>query len=64
MDVREFVLACVERAASALFTERGLAGVVADDTTSLEELSHAHAAGLLWVARALDGERLHNRARR
>jgi GNAT superfamily N-acetyltransferase len=49
-------LATIELAANALFEGRGLAGVVADDATSLAEVSHAHAAGLLWVARAADGE--------
>ena len=44
-------LAQVEIAANALFAGRGIAGVVANDSTSLEELAHAHAAGLLWVAR-------------
>jgi GNAT superfamily N-acetyltransferase len=49
-------LAGIELEANTLFEGRGLAGVVADDATSLAELSHAHAAGLLWVARAPDGE--------
>jgi GNAT superfamily N-acetyltransferase len=49
-------LPSIERAANVLFEGRGLAGVVADDATSLAELSHAHGAGLLWVARAPDGE--------
>lgn len=49
-------LAAVELAANTLFAGRALAGVAANDATSLEELSHAHAAGLLWVARARDGE--------
>jgi GNAT superfamily N-acetyltransferase len=49
-------LARVELAANALFAGRGVAGVVAGDATSHEELSHALAAGLLWVARAGDGE--------
>jgi GNAT superfamily N-acetyltransferase len=46
----------VEIAANALFAGRGLAGVSADDATSLEELAHAHAAGRLWVARDAAGE--------
>jgi GNAT superfamily N-acetyltransferase len=45
----------VELAANALFAGRALAGVAAD-ATGLDELAHAHAAGLLWVARAPDGE--------
>ena len=49
-------LAQVEIAANALFAGRGLAGVVANDSTSLEEVTHAHAAGLLWVARDPAGE--------
>jgi GNAT superfamily N-acetyltransferase len=49
-------LPALERAANVLFEGRGLAGVVAGDVTSLEELSYAHAAGLLLVARADDGE--------
>ena len=49
-------LAQVEIAANALFAGRGIAGVVANDSTSLEELAHAHAAGLLWVARDPTGE--------
>ena len=49
-------LAQVEIAATALVAGRGIAGVVANDSTSLEELAHAHAAGLLWVARAPAGE--------
>ena len=40
-------LASIELAANALFEGRGLVGVVADDATSLAELSHAHGAGLL-----------------
>ena len=46
----------VEIAANALFAGRGLAGVVANDSTSLAELTHAQAAGLLWVAREPSGE--------
>jgi GNAT superfamily N-acetyltransferase len=46
----------VEIAANALFAGRGLAGVGANDATSLEELTHAQAAGLLWVAREPAGE--------
>jgi GNAT superfamily N-acetyltransferase len=46
----------VEIAANALFEGRAVAGVVADDATGFDELAHAHAAGLLWVARAPDGE--------
>jgi len=49
-------LAHVEHAANALFEGRGIAGVVANDVTSLEELTHAHVAGLLWVARDRTGE--------
>ena len=49
-------LAGVERAANLLFADTAHAGVVADDVTSLEELEHALGAGLLWVARASDGE--------
>lgn len=49
-------LAQVEIAANALFAGRGLAGVVANDSTSLDELAHAQAAGLLWVAREPAGE--------
>jgi ribosomal protein S18 acetylase RimI-like enzyme len=46
----------IELAANALFGGHAVAGVVADDATGLDELAHAHAAGLLWVARAADGE--------
>jgi GNAT superfamily N-acetyltransferase len=46
----------VERAANRLFEERGVAGVGADDVTSLAELAEARAAGLLWVARSEGGE--------
>jgi len=49
-------LARVERAANRLFVERGVAGVGADDVTSLAELAEARAAGLLWVARSEGGE--------
>jgi GNAT superfamily N-acetyltransferase len=49
-------LARVERAANRLFVERGVAGVGADDVTSLAELAEARAAGLLWVARSEAGE--------
>lgn len=49
-------LPAVEIAANALFAGLGLGGAVANDATSLEELARAHAAGLLWVARAEDGE--------
>jgi GNAT superfamily N-acetyltransferase len=49
-------LPAIERAANTLFAGRGLAGVDAGDATSPEELRHAHAAGLLWVARAPGGE--------
>jgi GNAT superfamily N-acetyltransferase len=49
-------LPALEIAANALFAGRGLAGVAPDDATSLAELTRAHAAGLLWVARAGDGE--------
>lgn len=48
-------LARVEIAANALFAGRGIAGVVANDSTSRAELEHAHAAGLLWVARESGG---------
>jgi GNAT superfamily N-acetyltransferase len=46
----------IEIAANALFAGRALAGVVADDATGMDELVHAQAAGLLWVARAPGGE--------
>lgn len=46
----------VELAANALFAGQAVAGVVANDATGLDELAHAHAAGLLWVARAAGGE--------
>lgn len=49
-------LAQVELAANTLFEGRDLAGLVASDATSLEELAHAHAEGLLWVARDRMGE--------
>ena len=49
-------LARVERAANRLFVARGVAGVGADDVTSLAELAEARAAGLLWVARSEGGE--------
>ena len=49
-------LPAVELAANVLFEGRGLAGVSGADATSLAELSHANARGLLWVARAPDGE--------
>jgi GNAT superfamily N-acetyltransferase len=46
----------IELAANVLFEGRAVAGVVAGDATGLDELAHARAAGLLWVARAADGE--------
>jgi GNAT superfamily N-acetyltransferase len=46
----------VELAANVLFAGHAVAGVVAGDATGLDELAHARAAGLLWVARAADGE--------
>jgi GNAT superfamily N-acetyltransferase len=46
----------IELAANALFAGRAVAGVVADDVTAMDELRHAHAAGLLWVARAPGGK--------
>ena len=49
-------LARVERAAVRLFEGRGVAGVVADDVTSLAELAEARDEGLLWVARNERGE--------
>jgi class 3 adenylate cyclase/GNAT superfamily N-acetyltransferase/ketosteroid isomerase-like protein len=49
-------LAHVELAANTLFEGTAVAAAVAGDVTGLDELSHAHAAGLLWVARAPDGE--------
>jgi len=49
-------LARVERAAVRLFEGRGVAGVVADDVTSLAELAEARDEGLLWVARDEGGE--------
>jgi GNAT superfamily N-acetyltransferase len=48
-------LARVELAANALFAGRPVAGVVANDATGMDELAHAHAAGLLWVARVPGG---------
>ena len=46
----------MEQAANALFEGSGLLTSVHDDVTSLEELSHAQAHGLLWVARGPDRE--------
>jgi GNAT superfamily N-acetyltransferase len=46
----------IEIAANALFAGQAVAGVVANDATGMDELAHAHAAGLLWVARAPNGE--------
>ena len=46
----------MEQAANALFEGSGLLTSVQDDVTSLEELSHAQAAGLLWLARGPDRE--------
>jgi GNAT superfamily N-acetyltransferase len=49
-------LAAVERAAGERFREVALASRLDDDDTSLAELTEAHAGGLVWVARAADGE--------
>ena len=49
-------LPALEQAANELFLGRGLAGVKQEDATSLEELTQAHAQGLLWVAREPGGE--------
>lgn len=49
-------LARVELAANVLFEGTSVAAVVAGDVTALEEHVHARADGLLWVARAPDGE--------
>lgn len=46
----------VERAANQLFVGSGVRLVAGDDVTSLDELREAQVAGLLWVARAEDGE--------
>lgn len=44
----------VERAATRLFEGWGVDAAVDADTTSIEELSVARRAGLLWVARSCD----------
>jgi demethylmenaquinone methyltransferase/2-methoxy-6-polyprenyl-1,4-benzoquinol methylase len=49
-------LARIERAANALFADAGHPELDVAEVTTLEELAHALAAGLLWVARAGDGE--------
>ncbi|MGH7288256.1 MAG: hypothetical protein ACREI8_09600, partial [Myxococcota bacterium] len=49
-------LARIERAANALFADAGHPELAVAEVTALEELAHALAAGLLWVARAGDGE--------
>jgi GNAT superfamily N-acetyltransferase/ketosteroid isomerase-like protein len=49
-------LARVELAANTLFTATAHGALVAGDVTAPEELAHAAGAGLLWVARAPDGE--------
>jgi GNAT superfamily N-acetyltransferase len=46
----------IEIAANALFAGRAVSGVVANDATGIDELGRAHAAGLLWVARAPAGQ--------
>jgi GNAT superfamily N-acetyltransferase len=46
----------IEIAANALFAGWAVAGAVTNDATGMDELGHAHAAGLLWVARTASGE--------
>src|SRR5229473_523580 len=49
-------LAAIETAATALFEGWGVEAAVHADVTSIEELRDAQQAGLLWIARAPDGQ--------
>ena len=49
-------LAAIETAATALFEGWRVEAAVHADVTSIEELRDAQQAGLLWVARAAEGQ--------